>query len=165
MEIFVKIIKKVINIVMTLILVVGILFVLLYIIGIEPFVVISGSMEPSISTGSLCFVNKRVSYSSIKKDDVIAYKTPSGANVTHRVINITNDGLETKGDKNTLSDGVSTNENNYIGKNILSIPKLGYAVKLTQTPRGKIIIITFAIVIFLGSILMDDSKRKTRIEA
>ena len=34
-----------------------------------------------------------------------------------------------KGDANEVSDGVSTNRSNFIGKNLCSIPKAGYVVK------------------------------------
>ena len=155
-----KVIKALVNALMTLILIVGIAFILLYIIGIEPFVVISGSMEPTIETGSLSFINKHVKYSSIKPNDVIAYQTPGGAKVTHRVINVTEDGMETKGDSNNLSDGISTRPDNFIGKNIFSIPKLGYGVKLMQTSVGKIVIVTLAVVILISGFLMDDKKGK-----
>ena len=156
----IKAIKAIINALMTVILILGIAFILLYLVGIEPFVVISGSMEPKIQTGSLCFINKHAKYSSIKVNDVIAYEASTGDKVTHRVINITDEGMETQGDKNNISDGISTNENNFIGKNIFSIPKLGYGIKLMQTSRGKVIVITLVIVILLSAFLIDDNKGK-----
>ena len=68
--------------------------------------------------------------------------------------------MVTKGDKNRSSDGISTNEENYIGKNIFSIPKIGYVIKTIQTPRGKIILITIIIVIVLSSFFISDKKGK-----
>ena len=165
MDLFTSILKKVISLMMTLILIVGITFIVLYVVGIVPYVVVSGSMEPTIETGSLCFINKHASYNSIKVNDIIAYKAPTGANVTHRVVRITSEGFETQGDKNNNSDGFSTTPNNFLGKNVFSIPKLGYAVKKMQTTTGRIVVVTTAVVILAASFLMDDGKRKSRIES
>ena len=165
---FMKIAKIFINFLTTLILIVGIIFVLSYAIGIEPFVVISGSMEPKIQTGSLCFINKHAKYDNVNVDDIIAYTAPTGDKITHRVINITDEGIETKGDKNNISDGTSTTPDNFIGKNLFSIPKLGYVVKLIQTPRGTIIMCTAIIAIMVATFLIDDKKiikRKSRIDS
>ena len=160
-----KIIKGIINVLTTLIICIGSLFIILYIFGIVPYVVLSGSMEPTIGTGSVCFINKHAAYSSIKVNDIIAYKAPTGANVTHRVVSITSEGIETQGDRNNTSDGFSTNPNNFLGKNIFSIPKLGFAIREMQTTTGKIIVVTTAVVILMASFLMDDTKRKSRIES
>ena len=156
----VNVIKALVNVLMTLILIVGITFIVLYVIGIEPFVVESGSMEPTIHTGSISFVNKHVKYDSIKENDVIAFTLPTGNKATHRVIKITDEGFETKGDNNQNSDGISTTRQNYIGKNVFSIPKAGYLIKQTQTARGKIILITIIVIILLSGFLLDDSKNK-----
>lgn len=165
MNIFIKVIKVLLNTLMTLVLIVGIAFILLYCVGIEPFVVESGSMEPTIQTGSLSFINKHTDYDNIKVNDVIAFKLSSGDRVTHRVINITEEGMETKGDANNVSDGISTTKNNYIGKNIFSIPKLGYGVKMIQTTRGKIVLGTIIVVLLLAGLLFgNDSNGKHKKE-
>lgn len=66
--------------------------------NIEPRIVLSGSMEPKIHTGSICFINKKVPYDKIKTGDIIAFKAGKNTMVTHRVISVTNSGFETKGD-------------------------------------------------------------------
>ena len=91
-----KIIKKIINVLTTLIIVVGGIFLVLYLFGIVPYVILSGSMEPTIKTGSLCFINKKVDVQEIKKKDVIAFKLDDGTLVTHRVDKINKDGIITK---------------------------------------------------------------------
>lgn len=154
-----KVIKAIINALMTMILIFGIIFVTLYVIGIEPFVVETGSMQPTIQTGSLSFINKNITYDKIKENDVIAFRVQTGDLVTHRVIKITEDGLETKGDSNDVSDGISTTSDNYIGKNIFSIPKAGLLVKIIQTPRGKIVLITFIILILIYGFLFGENKK------
>ncbi len=157
-----KVIKALLNALMTLILIIGITFVLLYVIGIEPFVVETGSMRPAISVGSLSFINTHYNYDSIKVQDVVAFKVSTGNQVVHRAINITEEGIETKGDANDNSDGISTNRKNYMGKLVFSIPKVGFAIKLIQTPKGKIILVTFIIVILLSGFLLDDNSKGKR---
>lgn len=159
MNVISKVIKGLINSLMTLVLLIGITFIALYVIGIEPFVVQTGSMEPVIPAGSLSFINKHTKYDSIKENDVIAFTVSTGNRVTHRVINITEEGFETKGDANDASDGISTTRMNFIGKNIFSIPKVGYAVKLIQTTKGKIILVTIIIVILLLGFLMGEEEK------
>ena len=166
MDKFLKVIKVLLNALMTLILIVGTVFIVLYIAGIEPYVVETGSMRPKIQQGSISFINKHVEYGSIQEGDIIAFKTSTGDKVTHRVIQITDEGFETKGDANDASDGISTTPKNYMGKNILSIPKVGFFVKLIQTTRGKIVLITIIIVILLSGFLLDDkSKNNSEVKS
>ena len=164
MNCFIKVIKALVNALMTVIIIIGSLFVLLYLIGIEPFVVESGSMEPEIKTYSLVMINKHAKYDDIKENDVIAFTSETGAKVIHRAVKITDEGIETKGDANEVSDGVSTNRSNFIGKNLCSIPKAGYVVKLIQTKRGKIILGTVVVVLVLAGILIGepDSEKKAK---
>ena len=117
-------------------------------IGIETYIVRSGSMEPSIMTGSICFIDTRFDYTDIKEDDVIAFERGK-IKVTHRVIKVTKEGFITKGDNNTISDGLTTTKDNYIGKNICSIPWVGYIIAFLQTIKGKIISVTLMILILL----------------
>ena len=117
-----------------------ILFVL-WVLGIEPKIVASGSMEPKIKVGSLCFVNTRTDYDKIEKGDIIAYYSKDGTQVTHRVTEKTLNGLVTKGDANHVNDGIAVTPENYIGKTTLSIPYLGYVFAFLQTMTGKLVVI------------------------
>jgi len=160
MDIFKKIVKKIIGLLMTLTIIIGVVFIVLFIFGIVPYAVVSGSMEPTIPTGSLCFINKHVAYEDIQKGDIIGFVAPTGVSVTHRVVEVTDEGLETKGDKNNTSDGISTNKDNYLGKNVFTIPKLGYVVRILQTTRGRIIVVTLVVVILISCFFVDDKKEK-----
>lgn len=126
-------------------------------VGIKPYTVVSGSMEPEIATGSICFIDTNVKYGDIHDDDVIAYQLKNGNVVTHRVIHITDKGFETKGDNNDVSDGITTNASNYVGKNIWSIPYLGYIFRSLQTVRGKILCVTVCIAMIVVNMLISAS--------
>ena len=155
-----KIIKGLINVLTTLIIVVGVIFVGLYICGITPYVVLSGSMEPTIKTGSLSFINKHVKYEKIKEKDVIAFKMDDETLVTHRVDEITDNGFVTKGDANDDKDGGIVTRKNYVGKNIFWIPVLGYGVKVVQTTTGKIVFGTCVVLLFMAGLLLGEDKKK-----
>lgn len=127
--------------------------------GITPYVVMSGSMEPSIQTGSLCFINTHVEYDEIQAGDVIAFQIATGDMVTHRVTDVTDDGLITQGDNSDNSDGVSTTKENYRGKNFFSIPYAGRAVHFLTTRRGMIIYGTAILAVLCLSFLVPEKEK------
>lgn len=132
----------------------------MYVIKIEPYVVLSGSMEPKIQTGSLCFINKNTSFDSIKENDVIAFKLSGDVLVTHRVVEKTNDGLVTKGDANEVNDASLVNKTNFVGKNIFHIPLLGYFVSAIQSTTGKVIFLSFVALLFVLAFVVEEPKNK-----
>ena len=136
----------------------------MFLCGVKPFITMSGSMEPNIHTGSMCFVNTRAEYSSTKVGDVIAFEVPTGGLVTHRVISISEEGLETKGDANDVSDGISTSEGNFYGKTLFSVPYVGYAVKYLQQP----VVIVVGLILLAGGFALSvvnsrESKRNAAV--
>ena len=159
-----NIIKGIINVLTTLIIVVGGCFLILYLCGIVPYVVLSGSMEPTIDTGSLCFINKNADYEDVKEEDVIAFKLSDGTLVTHRAIEITETGIVTKGDNNDDADINQVKKENFVGKNLFWVPKLGYAVKAFQTTKGKIIIITAIVLLFASGFLFGEKTKKKELK-
>lgn len=155
-----KIIKVIVNVLTTLIIVLGLILAGLYILGIKPYIVLSGSMEPTITTGSISFINSHVKYEDIKEKDIIAFKTDGGTLVTHRVVEITDEGIQTQGDGNKQRDGITTTKKNYVGKNIFSIPKIGYLVRTVQSTRGKIIYGTVIVLLFVAAFLFGEADKK-----
>ena len=117
-------------------------------------------MEPTIQTGSVCFIDTKASYDDVKKGDIIAYQSALGKEVTHRAIAVTSEGIETKGDNNDVSDGVCVTEENFKGQNIFYIPYVGYVLQFLNTSRGKIIAATAVICIFLLNLLSQDSAKQ-----
>lgn len=154
-----KLIKWIVNLLTSLIVIVGIIVAGLYVLGIKPYIVLSGSMEPAIKTGSLCFINNHAKYENIKEKDIIAFKS-GDVLVTHRVISITDEGMETKGDANSVADGLVITKSNYVGKNVFSIPFVGYIIKSFQTKKGKIIIGTVIVLLFLAAFLFGEADKK-----
>ena len=141
-----------------------ILFLAIYFLG--PFrlvAVVSGSMEPTIPTGSLCVINVRRPYEKLKEGDVIVYLRKSdGARIIHRAISITDEGIVTKGDANRIDDGLSTTEENYFGVSLCHIPLLGKLAMKGKTPAG----IAVIAVVFVAALVWSaaDDKRKRQKE-
>lgn len=157
-----KIVKKIINVLTTIIICVGGLFLILYILGIVPYVVLSGSMEPSIETGSVCFINKHAKFEDIKEKDVIAFKMKDGTLVTHRAIEINDSGIETKGDNNKDADNNIVTKGNFVGKNLFWIPKVGYVIKAFQTTTGRIIAAALILLLLVSGFLFGDDNKKVK---
>ena len=162
MKVFMEVTKVIINIIITLIIIIGIIFIGLFCFGIQPYVVESGSMEPTIKVGSVCFINKKADYNEMREGDIIAFEIDSGAFATHRIKSITDEGFETKGDANSSPDKIITTRENFVGKNIFSIPNIGFLVKSMQTPSGKIVLATIIIVLFLAGILIGEPSKKKK---
>lgn len=101
--------------------------------GLKPVVVMSGSMEPAIRTGSLAFIDR--SEREIFEGDVISFKA-GDLLVTHRVIEITDQGYKTKGDNNEDADVGIIKDASVEGKIIFSVPGLGRFLKSIMLPAG-----------------------------
>ena len=150
-------IKKAINIITTVLLVIVLLsavaLVGVKLVGITPYTVLSGSMEPTYHVGSLIYV-KKIDTDALKVGDPITYVIEGGTVVTHRIVEILPDygdngelGFKTKGDANNIEDGTPVHERNVLGKPIFTIPYLGYVAYCIQNPPGSFLAIGLCLVI------------------
>ena len=159
MERIFKIIGKALS--TTLISIVVLLTILLAgvrLIGLTPYTVLSGSMEPNYHVGSVVYV-KKVAPASLKVGDAITYRLTGNTIVTHRIIEIHGEdmsglGFRTKGDANKTEDGVTPAEA-VIGKVIFSIPYIGYISNFIQKPIGLICIVGTSTVVLIISFAID----------
>ena len=114
--------------------------------------VYTGSMEPAIPVGSIVVI-KPANPNTLKVGDIICFKieSESSTTVTHRIINITDEGFITKGDANEDPDQWIVKKENIIGKVIAVIPYLGYLGYFIRTPVGftLLIVIPAALLIIL----------------
>ena len=96
--------------------------------GIRPLSVMSGSMEPSIKTGSVALIETNLTdFNDIGKGDIITFDI-GGSLVTHRAVDITEDGIVTKGDANNAKDPWTVTDDNYYGKELFSVPYIGFLI-------------------------------------
>lgn len=115
--------------------------------GIRPLTVMSGSMEPSIKTGSVAIIETNLTdFNEIEKGDIITFDI-GGSFVTHRAVDITEDGVYTKGDANNARDLWIVTDDNYYGKQLFSVPIIGYiAVFIRQNILFTILIIAAVLI-------------------
>lgn len=131
-------------------------------LGIQTYNVISGSMEPSISVGSIVYV-KNVDFDSLTEGDVIAFE--SGASVvTHRITSIDSSSklITTKGDANETEDFVPVAYVNVIGRVVAHVPFLGYIASWLSEITGKIVAVMLLII---GLLLSNASDKKEEKES
>lgn len=139
-------------------------------IGLNPFVVLSGSMEPEYHVGSLIYV-KSVDYKTLDVGDDITYMVSEDTVVTHRIIEVLVDEEDpntlryfTQGIANDVPDGVSVHYKNIIGKPVFSIPYLGYVSNYIQNPPGMYIAMSagaiLIMLVFLPDLFDDEGKKK-----
>lgn len=144
-------------------------------VGLAPYTVLSGSMEPTYHVGSLLYV-KKVDYTTIQVGDPITFMLDEDTVATHRVIEVVPDAedatvlrFRTKGDNNTIDDGnVGVHYKNVIGTPVFTIPYLGYVANYVQNPPGRYVSIAAAaillLLVFLPDIFADDGKKKKPAE-
>ena len=109
--------------------------------GYEMYTVISGSMEPSIPTGSLVYI-KDMEPQDVTDGDVIAFYGghDSNAIITHRVVKnrVVMGEFVTKGDANEKEDMNPIPYMNFLGRVELSIPVVGELAQMLTSMEGKI---------------------------
>lgn len=109
------------------------------ILGYKPFIIVSGSMEPTIKTNDIV-ITKEIKQEDIQKGDILSYKSKDNLIITHRVIDIIENETEEeyifKGDNNNVEDIKSVKYSEIEGEYLFSIPLIGSIALYVQTPTG-----------------------------
>jgi signal peptidase I len=136
--------------------------------GYKPVVVLTGSMEPAFSPGSVIYY-KTASFESIQKGDIISFSKNDDARsmVTHRVdeVNAKRREFWTKGDANEDQDPRPVSFADVRGKVMnYHLPFVGYGVQYIQNSY----VIGAVFIILLAKLIVDriderykKSERKT----
>ena len=147
--------KKLLNIITTTLVVIAVVLAILLVgvrlVGLQPYTVMSGSMEPTYHTGSLIYV-KEVEPEEVEVGQAITFVLNEELVVaTLRVIEIDeeNQHFYTKGDANASPDGSPVHFENLIGVPVFSIPYLGYLAYYIQNPPGTYVAISAGAVLLL----------------
>ena len=112
--------------------------------GYRLFVVKSGSMEPTIPTGSLILSQPQPSYGV---GDVVTYGSliRKDSTITHRIVDVKTLGeaqyFVTKGDANPVADDQPIPPSGILGKHQATIPLLGYPIGFASEPLGAVVLI------------------------
>ena len=115
--------------------------------GHKPLVIISGSMEPVLKIGGILYYEK-ININKFDEGDILVYTTKDHI-ISHRIINITDNGFVTKGDTNNTVDGELVNPKQVLGKGTdWSIPFIGYYADYVNSHK-------YLLYISLGVIILD----------
>ncbi len=120
------------------------------IVGYSAFIIVSGSMEPTINVYDLIIIKEKNVYN---KNDIITYKSTNNSIITHRIIKIENNLLYTKGDNNNIEDEpIETTQ--VLGKLVYKINGFGKIATLIGSPIGIAIFLAILYFIVKGTILL-----------
>ena len=148
-----------VSVIILFLVITSVLFVLITpLFGWRTEIVLSGSMEPAIQTGSVV-VSRPIAADDVREGDVIMFSSPDGHTLTtHRVIDVESgkDGLHvtTKGDANKGADINTVLPAQIVGIIVLSIPYLGYLVAFIRTPFGLVLFVVVPVAILIISELV-----------
>src|SRR5699024_9728648 len=115
-------------------------------------IVLSGSMEPGIQTGSVILNKLPDSDTTYEKGDINTFQSEDQL-VTHRIVDV----KEVKGEKvyQTKGDNNNAPDTNYVSKEDIegkyadfTVPKLGYITKYATSKTG------FSLLLFIPGLLL-----------
>lgn len=126
-------------------------------LGLSPMIVVTNSMDPTISAGDMVIV-RRTDPALVTEGDVISFYNPQNIEkkgvITHRVIGIAEqaDGTRvftTKGDANNTPDPIAVPEDRLVGVYRESIPYLGKIALFMKTPGGMLLCVVLPLCLLM----------------
>ena len=122
--------------------------------------VLSGSMEPTFSKGSLLIVRES---ENVDIGDIVVYQSENSL-VVHRIVGIHQNQITTEGDANNTPDP-AFDRNEIKGVVIGWIPYLGTILDMIRTPAGVVILLLLAFWLIEGSFRRQKEEDEQEIEA
>lgn len=111
--------------------------------GIGTAVVMSGSMEPTLSVNDLVIISQSEHY---EVGDIIVYQSEDSL-VIHRIVEIEDEMVTARGDANDISDA-PISEIYIKGKLLMAVPHLGGVARALKSLPGTLILLVAAILLF-----------------
>ena len=122
--------------------------------GYSEAIVLSGSMEPTFSTGDLLIFKEQQSY---EVGDVVIFDS-NGMFVTHRIVRAENGAFVTKGDANNTNDAGTLAPTSIEGSLVLTIPGVGNVLTFLKTPLGLLLLVAACLALIEVPRLLDKKK-------
>lgn len=130
--------------------------------GYKPFIVLSGSMEPTILTGDIV-LTKITAAEDIAQNDIITFRVEQDTAVTHRVTEVVEEdgkvSFLTKGDANVGSDAAVVTPEMLEGKYLGRVGGLGQLAIFLQTPMGLLLFVVTPLCLFIVYDMVMRSRR------
>jgi signal peptidase I len=122
--------------------------------GYQLKTVLSGSMEPSIQTGSIIAIKPDGDMTRFKKGDVITFKESEEKLITHRVMEVKGTGDKTqyitKGDNNDAADLEPVLAANVVGEyKGFTVPYIGYLLNAAHSKTGSALLLVLPGILLL----------------
>lgn len=114
-----------------------------WIFGYTQLIVNSGSMENAIHVDDLVIIQQNDDYTV---NDIITFRQ-NNLFVTHRIMEVTETELITKGDANNIADE-AINRSQVEGKVIKIIPKAGFLIRILQSPYSIALLLLAGVLLF-----------------
>ncbi len=129
--------------------------------GMKTFVIISGSMEPSLEIGDMVII-KEFPEEELQKGDIISFRNGQSI-ITHRINNVINEktgkiSFETKGDNNNIKDKNYVKYDDIEGKMVGKIPHIGKIVLLLKNKLIIIIILMIFYMLYIHNAKVEDRR-------
>lgn len=123
-------------------------------VGLTPYAVLSGSMEPVYPVGSLIYVQD-VDPATIEVGDAVTFANGAGQVSTHQAyeVDLASELIRTQGINNKSADGTLLHDaepvpfSRVIGVPVACIPLLGYVNAAVTSPAGTFIVIAGTIIV------------------
>ena len=128
--------------------------------GFGASLVLSGSMEPEISTDDLVFVKRA---DELHVGDLVLYNT-GGSNVLHRITKIDGDIITTQGDANNTEDkpiSASVVLGVYIGK----VPSGGKIIRFVTNPPFVMAVVFLLIVAAVTWMFVEEHRERKKLDS
>lgn len=123
--------------------------------GQKPLVVISGSMEPTLNVGGILYYHDK-DYQDYEVGDILVYQLEDHI-ILHRIYDVTENGIITKGDANNTYDNLLVSKNQILGQGTdWCIPFLGYYADFIYTHKY---LLWICLIIILVDMIVDKKKK------
>lgn len=116
--------------------------------------VVSPSMEPTIHVGDIVIIDTKAN--NYQEKDIVTYEDENGLLVTHRIVDIDNYYMVTRGDNNESDDG-DISLDAIVGKLVYQSNLLGQIISILQ---NKIILVLIFIIGILVCVGLDTKEDK-----
>jgi signal peptidase len=136
------------------------------VVGMKSLTVVSGSMEPTIETGSVV-IDEVISPLDASPGDIVTFQDPlRPRQLTHRLQKMRVEGdtayMTTLGDANDAPERWTVRTDGQIGRVVAALPKLGYARAAVGTRYARLAVL--GAVMALGAFLLVDMWRPKKRE-